>query len=65
VELGNGAARAGADELTGRIDEVYGPKYDWKPSEGDDTPWWAVRPRRAYAWTERTYPRDATEFRFE
>jgi Pyridoxamine 5'-phosphate oxidase len=53
------------DELTRRIDEVYGPKYNWGPSEDDDTPWWEVRPRRAYAWTERGFPGDATEFRWE
>jgi nitroimidazol reductase NimA-like FMN-containing flavoprotein (pyridoxamine 5'-phosphate oxidase superfamily) len=52
------------DELERRIDEAYGPKYDWKPDESDSTPWWAVQPRRAYAWTERVYPRDATQFDF-
>jgi nitroimidazol reductase NimA-like FMN-containing flavoprotein (pyridoxamine 5'-phosphate oxidase superfamily) len=52
------------DELTRSVDAVYGPKYDWKPDEGDSTPWWTVRPRREYAWTERGYPGDATQFDF-
>ena len=52
-------------ELEQRIDEAYAPKYDWKPDDGDTTPWWRVSPRRAYAWTERGYPGDATEFLFE
>ena len=52
-------------ELERRIDEAYAPKYDWKPDDGDTTPWWRVSPRRAYAWTERGYPGDATEFLFE
>jgi nitroimidazol reductase NimA-like FMN-containing flavoprotein (pyridoxamine 5'-phosphate oxidase superfamily) len=52
-------------EFERRVDEVYGPKYDWKPDENDTTPWWLVRPRRAYAWTERAYPRSATQFDFD
>jgi hypothetical protein len=52
-------------DLERRVDEVYGPKYDWKPEEGKTTPWWVVRPRRGYAWTERGYPGDATEFLFD
>jgi nitroimidazol reductase NimA-like FMN-containing flavoprotein (pyridoxamine 5'-phosphate oxidase superfamily) len=51
--------------LERHIDEVYGPKYDWKPAESESTPWWAVRPRRAYAWTERGFPGDATQFDFD
>jgi nitroimidazol reductase NimA-like FMN-containing flavoprotein (pyridoxamine 5'-phosphate oxidase superfamily) len=52
-------------ELERRVDGTYGPKYDWKPEEGSATPWWVVRPRLAYAWTERGYPGDATQFDFD
>jgi nitroimidazol reductase NimA-like FMN-containing flavoprotein (pyridoxamine 5'-phosphate oxidase superfamily) len=52
-------------ELEQRVDEAYGPKYDWKPDASDSTPWWAVRPVRAYAWNESTYPRSATQFDFD
>jgi Pyridoxamine 5'-phosphate oxidase len=52
--------------LLRRIGEVYGPKYDFTPdTSGEGDPWFVVRPRRAYAWTERDYPGSATQFDFD
>ena len=54
------------DALERRIDEVYGAKYDFTPdSSGETDPWFVVRPERAYAWTERGYPGNATQFDFD
>jgi nitroimidazol reductase NimA-like FMN-containing flavoprotein (pyridoxamine 5'-phosphate oxidase superfamily) len=53
-------------ELERRVDEVYGPKYDFTPdSSGKADPWFVVRPKRVYAWTERGYPGNATQFDFD
>ena len=53
-------------ELERRVDEVYGAKYDFTPdSSGEADPWFAVRPVRAYVWTERGYPGSATQFEFD
>ena len=53
-------------ELERRIDEAYGPKYDFTPdSSGESDPWFVVRPKRVYAWTERGYPGSATQFDFD
>jgi hypothetical protein len=49
--------------LERRVDEVYGPKYDLTPdSSGETDPWFVVRPKRVYAWTEHGYPGSATQF---
>jgi Pyridoxamine 5'-phosphate oxidase len=54
------------DALERRVDDVYGPKYDFNPeSSGETDPWFVVRPRRAYAWNERSYPASATQFDFD
>ena len=53
-------------ELERRVDEVYGAKYDFTPdSSGDTDPWFVVRPKRVYAWTEHGFPGSATEFLFD
>ena len=53
-------------ELEQRVDTAYGPKYDFTPdSSGESDPWFAVRPKRAYAWMERDYPGTATQFDFD
>jgi general stress protein 26 len=53
------------DELERRVDEVYGTKYDFTPdSSGESDPWFVVRPKRVYAWTESGYPGSATQFDF-
>jgi hypothetical protein len=54
------------DVLEKRVDEAYGPKYDFSPdSSGETDPWFVVRPKRAYAWIEREYPGSATQFDFD
>ena len=54
------------DDLERRVDEVYGPKYDFTPdSSGETDPWFVVRPKRAYVWTESGYPGSATQFDFD
>jgi hypothetical protein len=62
-----GLAEPVLDEtLERRVDEVYGAKYDFTPdSSGESDPWFVVRPKRAYAWTERSYPSSATQFDFD
>jgi general stress protein 26 len=62
-----GLAESVLDEaLEQRVDEVYGAKYDFTPdSSGESDPWFVVRPERAYAWTERSYPSSATQFDFD
>ena len=53
-------------EVERQVDEVYGRKYDFTPdSSGESDPWFVVRPKRAYAWTESGYPRSATQFDFD
>jgi hypothetical protein len=52
------------EQLEQRVDGVYGPKYDWQPGDAEATPWFVVRPVRAYAWTENGYPGNATQFDF-
>jgi general stress protein 26 len=53
-------------ELERRVDENYGPKYSFTPdSSGESDPWFVVRPKRAYAWTESRYPSSATQFDFD
>jgi hypothetical protein len=53
-------------ELERGVDEAYGAKYDFTPdSSGEADPWFAVRPRRAYVWTESGYPGSATQFDFD
>jgi hypothetical protein len=48
--------------LDARMADAYEAKYDYRPGgEGD---WFALRPRVAYAWLERDYPRSATRFAF-
>jgi nitroimidazol reductase NimA-like FMN-containing flavoprotein (pyridoxamine 5'-phosphate oxidase superfamily) len=54
------------EELAERVNDAYGPKYNFTPdSSGESDPWFGVRPRRAYAWTERGYPSSATQFDFD
>ena len=51
-------------DLEQRVDAAYAPKYDWQPDPVEATPWFVVSPRRGYAWTERGYPGNATQFDF-
>jgi hypothetical protein len=53
-------------ELDARISDAFPPKYDWRPDPTGDGGgrWYRLRPRLAYAWLERDYPRTATRFSF-
>ncbi len=66
VILEGRAERVLDDALSRRVSEVYWPKYDvnWDTS-GEPDSWFVVRPARAYAWAERTYPSSATQFDFD
>src|SRR4029079_16763461 len=47
-------------------DEAYGANHALPPHpSGRAAPWFAVRPRRAYVWTESGYPGIATQFDFD
>ena len=53
-------------ELDRRVVAAYGPKYGFTPdSSGEADPWFVVRPKRAYVWTERDYTSSATQFDFD
>ena len=66
VILEGTAERVLGDALERRVDAAYGPKYDFTPdSSGESDPWFVVRPKRAYAWTEPSYPSSATQFDFD
>ncbi len=45
--------------------DLYEAKYDWRPRESADHGWYRLRPRVAYAWTERDFTRSATRFVFD
>jgi PPOX class probable F420-dependent enzyme len=48
--------------LDDSLADLYEAKYDYRPAgEGD---WYSVRPRVAYAWREREFPRSVTRFSF-
>lgn len=49
-----------------RVADAYEAKYAWRPetSDGETGGWYRLRPRVAYAWLERDYPRTATRFTF-
>jgi len=42
------------------IADAYESKYAYRPQSPDG--WLALRPRRAFAWRERDFPRSATRF---
>jgi PPOX class probable F420-dependent enzyme len=47
------------------IADAYDAKYGFRPDPGDTSSLWLrLRPRVAYAWLEREYPRSATRFAF-
>jgi hypothetical protein len=50
-------------ELAASIPEAYQRKYDWEVTVGESG-WYAIRPLRAYAWTEAEFPSTATRFDF-
>lgn len=53
-------------ESVGRFVDVYNAKYQIEPAQDDPTAViYALRPRVAYAWRERDFPRSATRWTFE
>ena len=49
-------------EVTEETAAAYSDKY--MPFEAEVGTWFVARPRRAFAWTEKAYPKDATRFDF-
>ena len=66
VVIIEGVAEPLPAELADSIPAAYKRKYDWEVTvdEGGDNGWYAVRPVRAYAWTEAEFPSTATRFDF-
>jgi hypothetical protein len=48
--------------LDERVADAYHAKYEYRP--GGEGGFFRLRPRVAFAWTERDYPRTATRFDF-
>jgi hypothetical protein len=46
------------------VNRAYERKYGWRAEPGDPAPLYRLLPRRAFAWTEKDYPRSATRFDF-
>jgi PPOX class probable F420-dependent enzyme len=60
-----GVAEPVPDDLLEPMRSAYAAKYGWPPRADEATPYFAVRPRVAYAWTETDFPGTATRFAFE
>ena len=45
------------------ISDAYDAKYSVRIPDGSS--WYGVRPRRAFAWREKDYPKSATRFDFD
>ena len=58
---------AEAIPLDKRVADAYQEKYRYRPNgEGTESEgWFRLRPRIAYAWLERDYPKTATRFSFQ
>lgn len=52
--------------LLQRVADVYEAKYSFRPADEplEDQPMLALRPHKAYAWLERSYPQTATRWEF-
>jgi len=64
VVILDGIAEPLPAELAAPLADAYRRKYDLEVSVGP-TGWYAIRPRRAFAWTEAGYVETATRFDFE
>jgi hypothetical protein len=65
VVILEGVAEEVLDETIAEpVNQEYERKYGWRAGAGDTSPLYAVRPRRAFAWTEKSYPTTATRFDF-
>jgi hypothetical protein len=63
VVILEGVAEALPEDLTEALAQAYERKYDWRVTVGDSG-WYAVRPARAYAWSEASFQTTATRFDF-
>jgi hypothetical protein len=63
VVIVEGVAEQLPPGLADAIPEAYKAKYNWEVSVGEGG-WYAIRPVRAYAWTEADFPSTATRFDF-
>lgn len=64
VVILDGIAAALPAGLADELAAAYERKYDWRVTVAGGG-WYGVRPRRAYAWTEKTFAATATRFDFE
>ncbi len=63
VVIVEGVAEPVPSELAGPLAEAYERKYRWAVTVGESG-WYAVRPVRAYVWSEASFPKTATRFEF-
>jgi len=66
VVILEGTAHVVADRsVLERFVEAYDAKYRFRPQPSEAAPVYGVRPRVAYAWLERDFPRTATRWVFQ
>jgi nitroimidazol reductase NimA-like FMN-containing flavoprotein (pyridoxamine 5'-phosphate oxidase superfamily) len=63
VVIVEGVAEPLEAELAAAVPEAYKRKYEWEVTVGDSG-WYAIRPVRAYAWTEADFTNNVTRFDF-
>jgi hypothetical protein len=63
VVILEGVAESLPAGIADALADAYERKYDWKVTVSGSG-WYAVRPLRAYAWTETDFPVTATRFDF-
>ena len=63
VVIVDGVAEPVPPGLAEALAEAYEDKYDWAVTVSESG-WYAVRPVRAYAWSEASFPKTATRFEF-
>jgi hypothetical protein len=54
----------GSRPILAKLWHVYGGKYDL-PEPEEPVPLYALRPKKAFAWLESSYPQTATRYQFE
>ncbi|MEX1021510.1 MAG: pyridoxamine 5'-phosphate oxidase family protein [Dehalococcoidia bacterium] len=54
-----------AEHLAPALLEAYGAKYQMKPEDLADAPWFRFAPSLAFTWLEQDYPATATRWRFD
>ncbi len=63
VVIVDGIAEPVPSDVAPALAEAYREKYEWDVTVGESG-WYAVRPVRAYAWSEASFPQTATRFEF-